>query len=131
LTFREDVDSDRANYHLALFDRLTYQQLCILKIFGSTDGRALRDQSYRGQEAPSAIWSALQQVNELVDLNLLVQGSTQSHKTLLRGAGSIVPNKILLSPLGKEFSELFDLANIPEETISSTIRSLNDDGKTT
>lgn len=123
ISFREDIDANRASYFLQIFERLTYRQLCLINIFNRL-GNKLRNHDLIDTTVTPEHWGIFQEINELKDLNIIRQKDEHGKITTIWGLGAIVPARLSVTRLGLDFQDLFSLDEIPNEDLDSAIKLL-------
>lgn len=123
LSFRDDVDVNRACYYLQIFEKLTYRQLCLINIFNRIE-KSLRDRTLTGERVTPEVWLILQEIQDLKDLNLIYQGDAQQKITTVWGLGELIPAWLYGTSLGHELQELFSLSDIPDADLDPVISLL-------
>lgn len=111
--FDSNMSPERANYFLNIFERLTYRQLCLLRVIYNPGQNSLKNAKNKDRRVTPEEWSALQEVNELVGTNLVRQVDAQGNKDFFQGLGAICPARLTLTRLGIDLVEYFDLTEIP------------------
>lgn len=120
LSFRDDIDLNRATYFLQIFEKLTYRQLCLLNIFNRV-GNSLRCHDLTNIDGTPEQWGILQEIQELKDLNLIYQGDKNQKLTTTWGLGSLIPAWLYATNLGQNFQQLFSLDEIPDVDLDEIV----------
>jgi hypothetical protein len=123
--FDSKLSAERANLFLNLFERVTYRQLCLLRVIYKPGHLILRNEEKKNRSVSPEEWGVLQEINELVDSNLVRQVDAQGNRDLFWGLGAICPARLTLTMLGIDMVEYFDLVQIPlsdQEEASKLIR---------
>ncbi|GIU10679.1 hypothetical protein TUM4261_21080 [Shewanella sp. c952] len=123
ISFRDDIDINRASYFLQVFEKLTYRQLCLMNLFCRI-GNPTRDHDLTGKNVTGELWSILQEVQDIKDLNLIYQGDHKQELRTTWGLGSLIPAWLYATNLGHNFYQVFSLDKIPEEDVLEVVQLL-------
>ena len=107
LAFDSSYSLQEANYLLKVAQNLTYQQLCLLSLFGRSV-HGLRKTDYRGQgEFDTKLISLLQEIYELSSLGML-----NCSGEVLFSLTDVNPGKIKVQGTGEFLLKLMELGSI-------------------
>lgn len=133
IAFDRPLDIPRATLMINIALRLSYRQLCLLRVFSRikvTNINNLRDTDYRGgrqageggsiQLDDLVLVALLQEITDLYKDNLL-----QIPNNTILGLTDINPAKIILLPTARELVRLMNLEEIPDEDLESVVELLS------
>ena len=123
LAFDDSISLDRAHQIIAIADRLSYRQLCILRIAVLRETLELRSESYEsGAEPPVTIpldvSEVLYEYYELYNMGLVGTGAAIS------GLPGIAPGEIQPQGLGADVYNLMKLSHIPDNELHQIVECL-------
>ena len=123
LAFDDSISLDRAHQIIAMADRLSYRQLCILRIAVLRENLELRSESYESGAEPSGtipldVSEVLYEYYELYNMGLVGTGAAIS------GLPGIVPGEIQLQGLGADVYNLMKLWHIPDNELHQIVECL-------
>ena len=139
--FHSDISASEANYILHLAESMTYRQMCLLAVFerkAELEGISLatKDFSQDNEKDDTPIisdLSALQEIYQLNNLGLVaylendsktVDGYSESKIMInnsynaLLSFDDVVPDKMVLTDLGKRYYSIMNLSEIPMEDLT-------------
>lgn len=113
IAFYQHIDIGTANSFLTIAERLTYQQIVLLTIFGRKLNSNLRQKNYIGEDIPANLMPLINETLQLCQLNLVYS----KNNVAILAMGNIMPAYLELSLLGNNLYKLMDLAQVPLEDI--------------
>jgi hypothetical protein len=115
IAFNEQILLQRASYLLNLFEKLTYEELCILRILSEKEKHHLRTEHGSNVHIDMVLWQEMYELfqNGLVDL-----------KVNRIGPDAVVPGYLALTHYGENFAEYFGLSGIAESHLSEILAKL-------
>lgn len=120
ICFDSEISADTAHRIIKVAERLTYRQLCILKICAIKDNLGLRGEDYRGQDRFSKNLYPI--LYECYDLSL--SGYIICGETIAFGPTDIIPSQMNIQGLGADIFNLMRLGDIPAEDLHHIIGHL-------
>jgi hypothetical protein len=114
------------NRALSVLDNLTYQQLCLLRIFSDPDHRSLRAQDYTEVEATLSndTVNVLDQLHDLIQRSLAHRAGppgsdpeTLQSSIFIMDPFQIAPTEIRLTRLGSQLCGLLQLQDLPDDDL--------------
>lgn len=125
VAFDPNFSAQEANFFLNLYARLTYRQICLMKIFYLSKKYSLKKDELKIGEISSEMGILLQEVSELIQLSLLKQMTRNREAvSFLTSLQHINLSRVEVTKHGISFIKHFDLENIPEEDFVETLKSL-------
>lgn len=119
---------DALNHSLAVAERLTYRQLCLLHLFSRPQPIPLLDADYRGERGTSVGFETVAVLAETFDL---YQASlVRCHQpdadqgSALLGMSDIHPSWMIRTTLGDRLHYLMQLQSLPDEDLAATVAPL-------
>ena len=125
LAFEESVGLDMAHLCISEAERLSYRQLCILKIFAAEDSLDLRSENYRrevddGSPFPRELYLILHESFDLYRRELIVPEGFSDALSVFH----IKPEAMGTQGLGMDIYELMQLSRIPDDDVAVIIEQL-------
>lgn len=125
VAFDPNFSVQEANFFINLYERLTYRQLSLMKIFYLSKKYSLKKDELKIEEISPKMGILLQEVSELIQLSLLRQMTRNREEvSFLTGLQHINLSRVEVTKQGISFIKHFDLENIPEEDLIETLISL-------
>ena len=123
LAFDDSISLDRAHQIIAMADRLSYRQLCILRIAVLRETLELRSESYESGDEPWVtipldVSEVLYEYYELYNMGLVGTGA------VISGLPGVVPGEIQLQGLGTDVYNLMKLWHIPDNELHQIVECL-------
>jgi hypothetical protein len=131
VSFDPSVSVGEANHLLAIVERLTYRQLCIMAMLtnqAQSQKQLLRETNYHENDSLIS-FETISVLQEVFDLNTLgfvaqkLESEGEDYLALL-AFNDIVPSQLQLTRLGTRFSRLLALQTISQEDIEIVSDSL-------
>lgn len=128
-----DTSIDEAHYFLKEFDKLGYNQICILGLLYAIEenplGYILRDSSIRDSGDMYVDISAEKAIllQDIMKLNInewVGVLNDDGGQAALLGIADIIPSKLVLTTFGERFVELFSLEKIRHQDLDKIIELL-------
>lgn len=124
ICFESSIGREQANAMIKIINALTYQQLCLLSVFGN-DGlkQSLYEGNYRGNSGNFSYdkIAVLTEILELHEIGIIVV----PNDTML-GVSDVNPRRTNLQGLGKAMYRLMELNSIPSEDALRLVQYLAD-----
>ncbi len=119
IAYNQTISRNNANTLLKIADSLTYQQICLLKVFSEKYSNLIRDMNFENYVCNSEQIGILQEayllyVNQLIDNGGLV----------MTGLRDLTPAKVKLNVFGASLFGLMDLKDMEEEEIKEILALL-------
>lgn len=115
VAFNEQIPLQRVSYLLNLFEKLTYEEFCILRILSEKDKHHLRTEHSSNVHIDTVLWQEMYELSQsgLVDLNIN-----------RLGPDAVVPGYLSLTDYGVRFVESFGLSQIADPNLSEILVKL-------
>ena len=125
LAFEELVGLDMAHQVIFEAERLSYRQLCILKLFAVEGSLSLRSENYRGEAKdrssfPRELYLILHESFGLYRRELVANSSGSAALNLFH----IPPEAMRTQGLGMDIHELMQLSRMPDDDIAIIVEQL-------
>ena len=119
LAFEKSVGLDMAHLCIAEAERLSYQQLCLLKIFAAEDSLGLRSENYRREledssSFPRELYLILHESFDLYRRELILLEGFNPAVSMVH----IKPEAMRTQGLGMDIHELMQLSRIPDNDVA-------------
>lgn len=125
IPFDKNIDKSFANQLIKLSESISYNQLCLLKVFylsGNQKTLKLRQTNYREEtNLDRKLVTLLYDIMELENLNLIVNS-----KHHVFGLTDIIPSEFSVQGNGNALGRLMELNSIPDEDIKEVIKLLSE-----
>jgi hypothetical protein len=110
VAFDKNISAAYAHQLIKTVEKLTYRQLCLLRLFATKGHFQLRDTNYKeqGVDFPRAIYQILYECHELYNAGYIVNGGEVAFSLL-----DYTPAKIKIEGMGVDIHNLFSLSEIP------------------
>jgi len=115
VAFNEQILLQRVSYLLNLFEKLTYEEFCILRILSEKNKHHLRTEHNSNVHIDMVLWQEMYELSQsgLVDLNIN-----------RLGPDAVVPGYLSLTDYGINFVEYFGLFQIADTQLSEILVKL-------
>ena len=123
LAFEELVGLDMAHQVISEAERLSYRQLCILKLFAVEGSLSLRSENYRGEDSssfPRELYLILHESFGLYRRELITNSSGSAVFNLFQ----IPPESMRAQGLGMDIHDLMQLSRIPDDDVAVIVEQL-------
>lgn len=125
VAFDSKFSVQEANFFLNMYERLTYRQLYLMRIFYSPKKYPLKRDELETKEISSEMGVLLQEINELIQLGLVKMVTSDGNEvSFLTNIQHINLPRVRVTTQGISFIEHFDLEKIPEEDFVETLMLL-------
>jgi len=116
IAFAPHIDAGMANALLNIAERLTYQQIILIGIFGRQGKFTVRDTPYAGAKTiPASILSLINEMFMLARENIIKIKAPDGKRQIVLDLGQVNPASIELDLIGINLYSLMDLDTIPLE----------------
>lgn len=110
ICFDSSISAPHAHQLVRASERLSFQQLCLLRIFGFGANRSLRDADYRNQDSFDK--SLYQTLSDCLDLD--TRGYINGSGSATLGLTDIHPSKAKVQGIGADLCNQMGLITIPQ-----------------
>jgi len=117
VAFHAEFEMNRANFLLNVFEKLTYEEFCLLKAISEKEKHHFLNKKLP-YHIDIVLWS------EVADL---IQNGLVSQQNLLVEPSGIVPAQLSLNDYGKNFIEYFAISKVPEHDLAGILEKLEYD----
>jgi hypothetical protein len=142
--FHSEISASEANHVLQLAESITYRQMCLIAVFEQKDDlEGIKLATVKQENKPIIDdLSTLQEVFQLQGLGLVAQIRDEFENSDGFHEGSIgygdqnyeamfilddvIPNRIVLTELGKRYSTIMNLSEIPKKDLMKVAKTLTE-----
>ena len=125
LAFDESVGLDMAHLCISEAERLSYRQLCMLRIFAAEDSLDLRSENYRRElehssSFPRELYLILRESFDLYRRELILLEGFNPAVSMVH----IKPAAMRTQGLGMDLHELIQLSRVPDDDVAAIVEQL-------